>query len=589
MHMKPTAAFVAVLGLALGAFADEIVTKAGTIYSGKIVETGDTYVVIESPALGCMKISRADISSMKAGDETSESKPAPVPGTQTPPTDPAATPPDAAPAEPTPEEKAEAQLKADEDAAALLAEQREARRKASKIVRRTDPQSGKALSAPGISPPGAPKTTTPAAAPGAATPVAGKAEEEKPTISGAQLAKTPPGSWIVVLQPPKQFESAPSGIQIGRRVYAKLESAGTGSAFLSVPMAAGEERIAMRLADVQRYATMRPGSARLSRMMEGIDRGAWVRLRLDDGTRVEGVLQVVEAVTVKVGLLKDDGTQEASDVPGEKIVEVDGLMRSSATRFTLAEAAQGEPVALTLWPDGRELVGAVRERTAAFLDVVIVGGKVERVPVDGPIADARRVPGKWRATVTSLGPKATVRAKSVEEFPDARVERDLIGTVLAVTAYAVTLDSPDGVIVLPMESMAAFDPTSTEAEALCAKAMKRSERVSRVPVMPGDPAEKASGLDVTMGVTAVTDGDVVRHVLVSAPFRDEAFGIHLGDRATDAAENTDLRFDTVVVPHHQPGAEPLPVEIVSHSVEGLSVTLLLDAGGRVSAIEIGAR
>lgn len=581
MHMKPTAAFAAVLALALGAFADEVVTKTGTTYTGKIVEEDETSMTVDSPALGRMRIARADITSVK------RDAPAPAPAAETkPPADGTAKPADAPvppeeqkPAEPTEEEKAAAMRRAEEEAAALLAEQREARRKASRIVRRTEPAAGKSLSAPVIAPPGAKKPAPPAPKP----------EEERASISGAQLAKTAPGSWLVVLQPPKQFEAAPSGIQIGRRIYAKLESAGTASAWFCLPMAAGEERVAVRLADVQRYATVKAGAARLARLMEGIDKGAWIRLRLDDGSNVHGVLQDVGAASVKVGLLRDDGVQEPNEISGEKIVEVDGLLRSTATRFTLAEAAQGEPVALTFWPEGRELVGAVRERTDAFLDVVSVGGKVERVPVDGPIAEARRVPGKWRPTVTSLGPKATVRAKCSEEFPDARVERDLIGTVLAVTAYAVTLDTPDGVIVMPMDAMSGFDPTSTEAEAACAKPMKKSERVSRVPLMPGDPAERAAGLDIARGITAVTDGDVIRQVLVSAPFPDEAFGIHLGDRATDAAENTDLRFDTVVTPHQQLGAEGRPVELVSHSVENLTVTLLLDTGGRVSAIEIGAR
>lgn len=594
MHMKPTAAFAAVLALALGAFADEVVTKAGTTYTGRIVEEDDASVTVDSPALGRVRIPRGDVASVKR--DTPAPAPVPAPAEKSPAGEPEKPEPAAAPAGPTAEEIAAAQKKADEEAAALLAEQREARRRASKIVRRTAPQSGKALSAPGIAPPdspiaaGTPKAAAPSAPAATKTePPVVKVEEERASISGAQLAKTAPGSWLVVLQPPKQFEAAPSGIQIGRRIYAKLDSAGTGSAWLGVPMAGAEERVAVRLADVQRYATMKPGVSRVTRMLEGIDKGAWVRLRLDDGTSVQGVLQNAEASSVKVGLLKDDGTQEARDVAGEKIVEVDGLMRSTATRFTLAEAAQGEPIALTMWPDARELVGFVRERTDAFIDLAMVGGKVERVPVDGPVAEAKRVPGKWRPTVTSLGPKATVRAKSVEDFADARVERDVIGTVLAVTSYAVTLDTPDGVLVFPMESMTGFDPTSTEAEAACAKAMKKSERVSRVPLMPGDPAERAMGLDIARGITAVTDGDVVRHVLVSAPFQDEAFGIHLGDRATDAAENTDLRFDTVVTPRQQPGSEPRPVEIVSHSVEGLTVTMLLDNGGRVSAIEIGAR
>ena len=78
----------------------------------------------------------------------------------------------------------------------------------------------------------------------------------------------------------------------------------------------------------------------------------------------------------------------------------------------------------------------------------------------------------------------------------------------------------------------------------------------------------------------MTDGKVVRHVFITAPFTGPVFGMHVGDRLSDAQDLTDLRFDTFVTPHRTSAAEAAPAEAVSNSLEGLRVTLLLDPASR---------
>lgn len=563
MHVKLVAAALSILALGATAAADEVVTKAGASYAGKIVAEDEQSVTVDSPALGRLRIARSEIASMKRDAESPPAEPAPdaPPADSTEPSEGGKEPAEgAAPAETKPETKA-----ADEEAS-LSAEERDARRRASRIKRRTEP------------------TKT------AAAPKPPAEDEAKATLGGAQLAKTERGSWIVVFQPPRQFEAAPGGIQIGRRVYARLESVGSASAWLAVPMASGEENVPIRLSEVQRHASVRTGAPRIVRMIEGIDRGSWLRVRLADGTYVQGTLQGLQEGALTLGSLGADGQPVTATVADDKIVEVDGLMRSTATRLTLAETTEGEAVALTLWPDGREVVGMLRARTESSVTISTVDGVVETIAVDGPIAEARRVPARWRPIVAGFGPTSVVHVRSVDEYSDARVERDLVGFVLGTTPHAITVDSADGVVVVPFDTVHSLEALEEEdRERLAAKPRKKSERACHVPVLPGEPAAKAAGLDLAKGVVAVTDGTTVQHVLVARPFEGEVYGIRLGDTGAGVSEQTDLRFDTMVLPHRVPGAEERPMEMTSNSLASVRVTLLLDATGSVSAIELGAR
>jgi hypothetical protein len=322
-------------------------------------------------------------------------------------------------------------------------------------------------------------------------------------------------------------------------------------------------------------------------MLEGIDQGAWLRVRLDDGVVLQGALKSVQNGIATLAQTGADGKPASIDVIDRRIVEIDGLVRSTATRFAVAETAVGEHVAVTTWPDGREIVGVLKERDAKALTVESADGRATKFAVDGPIAELHRVPGKWRVLASNLDPKMRIHAKSVEEFPDARVERDVVGRVAAVTAYALTLNTPEGLLVLPFESLTAFE--AGEFESVPTKPMKESDRVCKLPALPGDPAEKAAGLDPNEGVSIVTDGTTVKHVFVSAPFAGEVFGIKIHDRVADAQERTDLRFDSTVAPRAGVDTFAKPAETTSNSLAGMRVTLVLDANQTVSAIEVAAR
>jgi hypothetical protein len=587
-HIAHATALV-VCALAAGARADDVVTKTGKTYSGTIVAEDETSVTVDTKALGPMKVARVDIASIKRTEAPKKdaaggaAKPAPA-------KEPAKEPEPAAGAAPSADSDADAKAKSDaagkakaktdaeaaakakaEAEAALSAQERDRRRRATRIVRRTDPVATKAAEKP------------------AAEKEKPKEEEAKATLSGEQLARVERGSWIVVVQPPKQVEGASGAIAIGRRTYARLESVGAASASISLPMAAGDERVAIRLSDVQRHALVKGDASRVSRMIDGIEPGAWLRARLSDGTTAEGVLQEVKDDAVTLARVESDGSLSPFDVPSARLVEIDGLMRSNATRMTLADLVAGEPLAVTLWPEGRLVVGTVAECNALCVTVRTQLGAMEQISIEGPVAEARRVPLKWRDSVTSIGAKTIARVGCGDDYPDAHVERDLVGAVLAASAYAITVDTPDGVIVVPYESITTLEFSGSDNSAAESRKLKKSDRSCSVPVLPGDPASKAKGLDAASGVCAVTDGDVVRHVIVSRPFEGSVFGVRLGDRAVDAQDATDIHFDTVVVPRRKAGEEARPAEMTSNSLEDMRVTLLLDAAGSISAIELTTR
>jgi hypothetical protein len=583
------AVVLVVCSLAIGARADDVVTKTGKTYTGTIVAEDETTVTVDTPALGPVKVNRVDIAKVTKAKSPAKdaagaaAKPAPAKDGK-----------DAKPAGDAKEPAAEAKPSADADAksaadaaakakakaaadtaaarakveaeAALSAQERDRRRRATRIVRRTDPAAAKPVA----------ETKPPAE------------EEAKATVSGAQLSGVERGSWIVVVQPPRQVEGASGAIAIGRRTYARLESVGAASASISLPMAAGDERVAIRLADVQRHALVKADASRVSRMIDGIEPGAWLRARLSDGTSVEGVLHEVKDTALSLARVEADGSLTPFDVPSNRLVEVDGLMRSNANRMMMADLAPGEPLAVTLWPDARQIVGTVVESNALCVTIRTTLGATEKLCIEGPVAEARRVPLKWRSEVTSLGPRAIAHLSCGEEFPDAHVERDLAGVVLAASAYAVTLDTPDGVIVAPYEAINTLEVSDGDGSGSIAKPLKKSDRSCTVPVLPGDPASKAQGVDAASGVSALTDGDKVRHVIVSRPFEGSVFGVRIGDRAIEAQDATDIRFDTVVVPRRKLGEER-PAEMTSNSLEDMRVTLLLDASGSVSAIELTSR
>jgi hypothetical protein len=576
MRSKLALVCLAVAASASVAYADDVTTKAGSVFKGEIVAEDDAAVTIDTATFGRLRISRADISKIKKdaakGDAGKKDAPAKTPKKDAAKKDaPAAEKPAAGTEKPKSEKSGETKSadapapKAPEtDENGLTAEERDERRRTTKIVRRTTPQAVKAAADAAVA-----------------------AAETKATFGGAQLAQVEAGAWVIVFQPPKTFEATPVGIQLGRRLYARVESIGAASAWLASPGAGGEQSRPVRLADVQRHFVTTPEASRV-RMLEGVDQGAWLRMRLDDGTVVQGSLKSAQNGVVTLVRPSADGKSAPIDVNDVRIVEIDGLVRSTATKLALAEAAVGEHVALTSWPDGREIVGVLKERDETTLTIESTDGAASSFAVDGPIAELHRVPAKWRVLASNLDVQSRVHARAVEEFPDARVERDLVGKLVAITAYSLTLDTPAGVLVLPFESLAAFE-AGGDYESVPTRPMKASERSCSLPALPGDPAEKAKGIDADCGVAVLTDGSKVKHVFVAAPFEGEVFGIRIHDKVATAQERTDLRFDSTVVQRAADDSFALAAETSSCSLAGMRVTLVLDSAGTVSAIEVAAR
>ena len=595
--------------------ADEIVTKSGTVYQGKILSEDDSFFVIETPALGRMRIARIDVLKwFRDGDKPPVEQPAPTPPADAKPADgkpadgkpadakpadpkdlgaePAPKPGDASgnasngkpPAEPKapePRKDPKPPEPSPEQQAAATAAQREVDRRRSRIVRRTDPASRQPQADD------APQSADVA-------PV----DAAHATVGGQQLAKAEKGAWIVVLQPPRQFQAAQGAIELGRRVYARLEMAGVSSAWISVPYTAGEERVPIRLSEVQRHVVVKTSASRVS-MIEGVAQGDWLRARLDDGSYVSGQLAGCQDGSVTIQMVRDDGPGDVVEVALPRIVQVDGLRRSSTAHAALLDASIGEAIGVMLWPDGNEIVGTLRERSERAVAIEAADGTRRTIALAAPIADVRRVPPKWRDLCKTLKPGSTVQFRTTEEFRDARVERDFVAALASITPYAISVTESvsasgtdnAGVAVLPYETitfLAAVDLARDGAAAHRAERLAKSMRRTDLPLLPGAPASQAAGVAAGSGVTTVTDGKVVSHVFVTVPFDGEVFGIRVGDRVTDLEDRTDLHFDTTVVPRLLEG-ESRPAEMISNSLRGLRVALLLGPGATVTAIEISAR
>jgi hypothetical protein len=541
--LVPLAVTLLVAALASAAPADEVVLRSGATYSGKLVAEDDTTVTIDTPDLGRMRLPKSDVDRVKRAEA------------------PAAPAPDAAAGADAGAAKRRA---AAPKAAARTAEERESRRKASKIVRRTEPQAETAA-------------RTAEAAP----------EREQTKIVGGILGKVERGSWLVLFQPPRPFAAAPLAIELGRRTFARLEMAGVSAVWLCVPEAAGERRAPVAMSDVQRHVVVRSDASRI-RMIEGVDKGDWLRARLADGSTFEGQLDGIGESTVVVSRAGEDGAPATTEIDARTLIEVDGLMRQTGAHAALADAATGEPVALTFWPDGREIVGYLRERTDVHVVIETQGRGNVTVPRNSPLAEVRRVPPKWREAVRALPVGTAVHVRSAEDFPDARVERDLVGTLAALTAHAVVLAGDKGATVVPFDQVRWLAVCESETEAAAAKTRRASSYRCDLPIVPGAPCEKAAGLDPAQGVSAATDGRTVTHVFVTSPFDGEVYGVRLGQKIGETPNATDLRFDTVVTPRS--AAEDFkPAEMTSTTIDGMRVTLLLDDEGAVTAVELVAR
>lgn len=568
MPRLPAALCLSLVLAAAAAHADQIVTKNGTVFDGKIVSEDSTHYAIETPDLGRLRVAKTDVMKIHRGADA--------------PTAPNAAPakPDAdgakaagaddraAPAKPTDDEaEAEAARKAEQER--LDAEARMARRRAATLRR----------------------TTTPGAEKAAAEPVKSSEDEAREKareqMTGAAFASTAKGSLVVVFEPSRPFRAAPAGIVLGRRTWAQFEVAGAASASLTVPTDPAPERVALRLADVQRHIVAKTDASRI-RLFEGISAGDWVRATCADGTEVSGRYADAADTSVKLLVPQTETAALPITVDAARIVRVDGLLASTAVSRALIDLEPGEPVGIVLWPSGEEIVGRFADRMEhqVRLDTDADGEPDRILPVDAPIADVRRVPTKWRETTQALKPSAVVRVRGFEEFPDARVERVTTAQVLALTAYAISVKTSTGAAVVPFDAVVSLDPATAQD----ASASLRAAEVEggRVKLLPGTPVAEAAAMELPAGVSYIGNGTIVTHVYVSAPCEASLWGVHVGARMEDCTNFCELNFATEVTPRGD-GAARRPKEFVSESVPGIRVTVCADSRGIVSAIELARR
>lgn len=644
MHRRFTPALTLAAALAAAsaeARAEEITTRSGTVYEGRLVSETSTHYVLETKDFGTLKIAKVDVvkapggatPKARAGGPAGTAGGAAKSGPDT--TAPAAD--RTQPLDPEAEAaaaaaKADADRRAAEEAAALDAQQRIERRKAAKIKRRTDPSPAGATAEPvaatptptptptpptdgpaADAPPAAANATDPAAESAPATPPAAgpavratrprtpraartdtarsddtapPAADDRSILGGALLAKTPVGSNVIVFEPPHPFDAAPAGIELGHRTYGQLAAVGTATASVAWSAGGAARRLPVRLADVQRHIEVKSPSQRM-RMLEGIGQGDWLRIVSEDGSVASGRLVGLDDATARLAAPGPDGSSVETPVDMTRAVRLDGLMRNTTAHRALGETEPDEPVAVTLWPDGTLHVGRVTGHVPGLVRLDVDGDRVADVEIatEGPIGDVRRIPGAAREKMREVKTGDVVRVRGYEDFPDARVERTWTGPVRSVTAFALCIQLDDGAAVVPFDSLVsvdkiAFDPYRNQ------EPHRVAADQAGIPVLPGVAATDAA--TVPKGVSALTDGAAVTHVYVTPPFDGTVFGVRVGCGIDDALAGTDLAFATAVVPK-QDSRGVRPREMISESVDGLRVVVYVTPQDVVSAVEISRR
>lgn len=573
---------------AADARGDEVVLKSGKVRKGRVVSEDARFVVIES-RFGPIRIAASEVvevrrdaprgeDTQKEPPKTDQPAPAPVPagdGTAERPTDSpeeVATPPageagDAdASAEPGGDATAAAEAVSAEPGSGPPSD-RLRRLRASRVVRRTT-----AAEEPQAAP--APK------------------DEPETTIGGRALGTVPKGTEVIVFQPPRPFEAAPGTIEIGKRTLARMEMAGSASAWMTTSGADGEQRIVIRLADVKRHVEVTSPDARM-RLFEGINPGDWVRLTTTSGETVQGRLVEAADGAVQLTTVAADQSTARSTIAVETLVSVDGMLRDSAAELALADVAAGELLAVTFWPGGEQIMGRHVESPANVLSLdVDDDGVGDRTLLrDGPLAEVRRVPARLRELATHLRPGHVVEVTYRDDTPDAGVRQTTLGAVEALTAFALAVRQGDGseAAVVPFDAVAELLLVENDPEAEIARWNSRVPRevaLAELPVLPGMSEKEAAGLQLPEGVSTVSDGLTVSHVFVAAPFAGELFGLRVGEPDSQSTRRSSLRFDTKVVPRVAGGSTPQPRQQISDSIEGLRVVLLSDDMGVVTGIEI---
>ena len=582
---------VAALLLTADARADEVVLKSGKIRKGDVVSEDARFIVLESP-LGRIRIPatevveiRRDESDGGVGERTE--LPTVPPATDTP----AADTPDAdrprisrpriaRPTTSRPEDETEDEIPDEtenEETAEHMAPVADAgddssapsdrlrRLRASRVVRRTtapDPDVEKT--------PDEPRTES--------------------TIGGRVLGKVPKGTELIVFQPPRPFEPAPGAIELGKRTLATMEMAGSASAWLKTAGADGEQRIAIRLADVKRHIEVTSPESR-ARLFEGINAGDWVRIQTTSGVVIQGRLDALGNGVVQLATVDRERGTVKTPVGIDAIVSVDGVIRDSAAELALTDIDAGELLAVTFWPTGDHIMGRHVEGAASVLslDLDDDGASDTTVLREGPLAEVRRVPARHRELAVKLRPGNVVRVTYRDDYPDAAVRRTTLGSIEALTAFALAIRDGEEAVIVPFDGVSdlvLIEDDPVEEIARWNEHMPRSVAAEELAILPGMTAQEAAQIPKEDGVSTVSDGRMITHVFVSAPFSGEALGVRIGEPVSQATRRSPLRFDTSIIPRVIEGAPPEPRQLVSESVEGLRVVLLADGLGVVTSIEI---
>ena len=625
MHrtVRPLCAALLVATVAFPSFADTVKMKDGTVHEGKITSESEIQIVIDLEDLGPLPLKRDNIESIEKDTPDAETDAEPVDAKDAE----AKTDDEATETEPTLEElAAEAErLRIEEE---RTASERLERRLSTRIVRsvkarkKADPKAKKEP---------------------------GKAREA--TIGGRALSNVAAGTKVIVVQPPQQFTPAPEMIDIGRRQVGEMLMVGTATAWLGITTPEGVRREGLRLADVHRHVEIRSPSSH-ARILEGVSPGDWVLVITKDGRHFEGRLTglasgglrlqnpegPVEQVVKAAGTDKttdktnDESAQdkpsegengegtaaadEASDGPlegppeGEKaparstagtaevsvidVVQLDGFLRSRNVHNALQSLEEREVFSVVRWPSGEEILGrfVALEKGRVLMDCDEDGAPDTEVHAEGPIAQVIRVPAHLRRDLKKTNIGDWMKFETIERYEDASITRIYRGKLIGVTPHAVCIEEPTGASIVHLDRVLRAERLpNNERNRLRKNGRERpaSSVKSDLKVLPGSPASAAAEVNKVPGTSAITSGRKVSHVFVSAPYAGDVFGIRLGMDAVTSAQSSELDFDTIVVPRQLRLKSHRSTELISDSLEGVRITLLVDAAGNVSAMELSAR
>ena len=575
------------------AHADEVKLKSGKVRNGKVISEDEQFVILET-RLGRLRIPVAEIESVSrredasadgnAGTETgggeAPDKPAPDAGARPgrpgrraivrraprkPKPEPAVASDETAPTAP-PETIAptatETETQAERDRLSQL--------RRSRVVRRTkrpvadEPEKAVAKPAP------------------------------KATIGGMDLAKVPEGTEVIVFQPPRPFAAAKGAIEIGARLVARMEMAGVKSAWMTVPGPDGTERVAVRLADVKRHIDISEPNA-LLRIFEGIKPGDWVRIQLRDGTTLQGGLEGVADGAARLIGRSADGRAQRHAIRVSDVVRVDGLILDASAHRAISVIEPDELVAVTYWPDGKQVLGRFVEGGGAdvlSIDLDDDGTADRKLMRSGPVAELRRVPPRHRDAARKLRAGDVVRLTFVEEFPEAAVRRNHIGRIAAMTAFNLSVEDGRDVMVVPFRHITDLVVIENRPDAEIRKwnaKMAHDDATLDFALLPGTKVAKTRASSLPSGVTTLDNGRIVTQVFISTPFSEETFGVRVGEPVLQAVRRSQLRFHTTVMPRVRPGAEPEAQQTISESIEGVRFVILGDDLGIVTGIEMSRR